>query len=320
MSLSPKVQVFANFTSEQLAQKKFAYLVQTQESLSELFMLADYLLNSIECQCDVIVLGYEGKCLDNRYNHIVYLYEPNSTLNAGKNILYEIARKREVKYLYYIFLDGDIYFKYDETIAPKAIMTKSPLRSFEQFLIEQEPGIGITDYIPHHGAKFILSKVLKNCNVNANANLSNRTSIVSLYLTSVHFDAMFNAFHRKIVDQILPFNLDYEKINWHFSQLHVTALIELKFRGQVMLFRPVVADNAIHGKYPIGGEPLPITWPKIIKKIVLAMPKRYRDNDWVNQFSEDPVEHMDNSLTMCFTRPIHDSFKMYSHFELNWSV
>ena len=208
MSLSPKVQlgqVIPYFTCDQFAQKKFAYLVQAKRCLSEIFMLAEYLSSSSECQCDVIVFSNKGKCLANGHNHFVYLYESNSTLNTGRNLLYTIARKRKVSYLYYIFIDGDIYFKYNETIAPKAMMTKSPLRSFEQFLIEQEPGIGVTDYLQHHGTRFIIPRVKKNCNVNANTDLSNRTSIDSLFLTSVHFDAAFNAFHREIVDEILPY-------------------------------------------------------------------------------------------------------------------
>ena len=321
-SLSPKVQlgqVIPDLTSHQFAQKKFAYLVQTERCLSELFMLAEYLSSSSECQCDVIVFSYKGKCLDNGHSHIVYLYEPNSTWNTGRNLLYTIARGRNVSYLYYIFLDGDIYFKYNETIAPDTMMTKSPMRSFEQFLIKREPGIGVTDYRHHHGANFIIPRVHNNCNVNANTDLSNRTSIDSLFLTSVHFDAAFNAFHREIVDEILPYSLDYE-INWHLSQLLLVTLFELKFRGQAILFRPVIAYNPMHSRYPKGGDPRRIIWPKIAKKIVFTMPKRYQDNDWVKQLSKNPSTHIENSLTMCFISPIQDSFKMYSHFELNWSV
>ena len=87
-----------------------------------------------------------------------------------------------------------------------------------------------------------------------------------------------------------------------------------------MLFRPVIALNPIHGKYPIGGEPLPITWPKVVKKIVLTMPRKYQDNIWVKQYNEDPINYNENSQTFCFTRPLQDSFRIYSHFDLNWSV
>ena len=180
-TLSPKVQVdpvLLNFTSEQFIQKKFVYLVQTEECLSELLLQIEYFSNPTECQCDVIVYSFKVKCLNSRHRHIIYLYEPNSTStwNTGRNLFWNtgrnhfnleyrqkslqlgiqaeitIARGRNVSYLYYIFLDGDIYLAYNEMIAPDTMKTKSPMRSFEQFLIKREPGIGVTDYRHHHGA------------------------------------------------------------------------------------------------------------------------------------------------------------------------
>ena len=296
--------------------------MQTEQCLSELLMQKEYLSNSSECQCDVIVYGYKGKCLDTQHKHIVYINEPNSasTLNTGRNLLYKIARDRNVSYLYYIFLDGDIELGYNEKIASETMMSVSPMRSFEKFLIEREPGIGITDYPIHHSAVYTVQKMQQNCNLDANTNVLNRTSTESLYLTSVHFDALFNAFHRDIIDQILPYTLDYDNSNWHTSQRYLISLIELKFRGQVVLFTPVTINNTEHLAYPAKSLLVFEDWVKLVKQIVSAMPERYQDDESVKQHMESPIEYTENSKTMCFTRPIQDPFRMYSHFELNWTV
>ena len=118
-----------------------------------------------------------------------------STWNTGRNLLYKIARERKESYLYYIFMDGGINLEYNKEFTPESMMSISPMRSFNNFLIYRNPGIGVTDYILHHGRQFIIEKIQQNCNQNeSNTNKPNRTSIDSLYLTSVHFDALFNAF------------------------------------------------------------------------------------------------------------------------------
>ena len=321
---SPKqyIPLLRQKLQEQTLQKNFLYLVQTEQCLSELLMQKEYLSNSSECHCDVIVYGYKGKCLDIQHKHIVYLYEPNSasTWNTGRNMLYKIGRDRNVSYLYYIFLDGDIKLEYNEKIASETMMSVSPMRSFEKFLIEREPGIGITDYPFNRGTVYMVQKMQQNCNLGAKTNVSNRTSTDSLYLTSIHFDALFNAFHRDIIDHILPYTLDYDDSDWQMSQRYLVSAIELKFRGQVVLFTPVTIYNTEHLGYP--GEELLIfeNWVKSVKQIVSTMPERYQDDESVKQHMESPNEYTDNSKTMCFIPPIQNRFKMYSHFELNWTV
>ena len=300
----------------------FSYLVQTEQCLSETLMQNDYLSNSRECQCDVIVYSYKEECLKNQHKHITYVYEPNvtSTWNTGRNQLYKIARERKESYLYYIFLDGDINLEYNKKFTPESMMSISPMRSFEQFLINRNPGIGVTDYTPHHGRQFIIEKIQQNCNQNANTKESNRTAIDSLYLTSAHFDALFNAFHRDIVDHLLPYIIDYDDQNWFLSQVYLINAVELKFRGQAILFTPVIVHNTEHNEYP-HNESMPLQiWVKLVEEIVSTMPGRYQDNEWVKKYMEDPVKYSANSQTMCFILPIQYSFKMYSQFELNWSV
>ena len=299
---------------------KFMYLIQTEQCLSDFFLQFEYVLNQTECHCDVIVSSYKAQCLNIQHKHIVYLNEPiiSKTWATGRNLMYKIAKERDIPYLYYIFLDGDIQLSYNENIVPKSIMNKSPMRAFEQFLIEKKPGVGVTDYVNHHGASHIISKMQENCNIGVNSDLSNRTSTDSLYLTSVHFDACFNAFHYEIVDHILPYILDYDDTNWFMSQVYLISLVELKFRGQTVLFRPVVADNTRHSDYPKGIEKMAETWLDMVNNF--EMPQEFQNINWLKQFKQNPTEYTENSLTMCFLPPHQDPFTLYSHFRLNWSV
>ena len=160
-----------------------------------------------------------------------------------------------------------------------------------------------------------------NCNQNeANTKESNRTSIASLYLTSAHFDALFNAFHRDIIDYILPYIIDYDDQNCFLSQIYLINAVELKFRGQAIHFTPVIVHNTEHHEYP-QNESMPLQiWVKLVEEIVSTMPKGYQHNKWVKEHMEDPVKYTANLQTMCFILPIQDSFEIYSQFELNWSV
>ena len=301
--------------------EKFVYLVQTEQCLPELLSQKEYLSNSTECQCDVIVYSYKEKCMYNQHKHIVYVYEPNSTStwNTGRNLLHKIARERSIPYLYYIFLDGDIELEYNENIASKTMMSISPLRSFEQFLVERGPGIGIADFSVDRARQFIIERMQQICNINESINVSNRTSINSPYLTSAHFDGLFNAFHRDIVDQVLPYILYYDEHSWHMSQMYLVSTVELKFRGQVILFTPVIVYNTEHHEYPRGGM-VSEKWSNMAKEIVSTIPERYRGIEWVKLHMENPINSLTDSLTVCFIRPIQNSFENYSHFELNWSV
>ena len=118
----------------------------------------------------------------------------------------------------------------------------------------------------HHGRQFITKKIKRNCNQNANTTESNRTSTDLLYLTSVHFDALFNAFHRDIVDHLQPYILDYDDQNWYLSQVYLINGVELKFRGQAILFTPVTVHNTEHHEYQKDAT-LPLDfWLNFLKK------------------------------------------------------
>ena len=326
ISLQPNSIRLVSFlpqTVEGVFQEKFVYLVQTEQCLPNLLMQNEYFLNTSECHCDVIVYSYEENCTNNQYKHIEYLFETNNrtTWNAGRNLLYSIAKERRIPYLYYIFMDDDIELFYNKNISQELVFI-SPLRYFENFLMSRRPGIGVADLLNYYGSKFILEKIGSNCNVGENQTSlpSNRTTSSSMFLTAVHFDALFNAFHRDIVDTVLPYIVDYDDIDWTLSQRYVISLIELKFRGEVVMFTPVAIRNVLHREYPVNTVSVFDTWRHMTKEIVSTMPKKYQDAVNVKQHIDNPIDYTDNSDTICFMLPPLRSFEMYSYLSLNWSV
>ena len=85
----------------------------------------------------------------------------------------------------------------------------TPLRAFEQWLLEDEPAVGVADL--HNNAKGFLKRKRLICGVNES----------TLVVPVVWFDALFNAFHHKAIRHILSFPTQYDKEIWWIPQLHV---------------------------------------------------------------------------------------------------
>ena len=98
--------------------------------------------------------------------------------------------------------------------------------------------------------------------------------------------------------------------------MYLVSTVELMFRGQVILFTPVIVYNTEHHEYPRGGMVLE-KWSNMAKEIVSTITERYQGIESVKRHMENPINSLTNSLKVCFIRPIQNSFENYSHFELN---
>ena len=183
--------------------KLFVYLVQTEQCIPEKLKRNESFGSPDECMCDVIVLSFKEKCLDSVPSHMEHIYSKTATsLNAGRNTLYKVARSRNINYLYYILLDDDVQISYNEKYAPPEMKSIPPLRSFEHFLFNHEPAVGVLNYRTHHNADATIQSYQRICSPHIKSSEPlppNRTVIgnkLPLYLTVVHFDAMLNAYHR----------------------------------------------------------------------------------------------------------------------------
>ena len=88
--------------------KSFLYLTQTEECLPAYLLSNDTLGDPSLCNCDVIILSYKRRCQYSSHPHIQNIFDPTTTWNSGRNLLYTTAMNRTEKYLYYVLMDDDL--------------------------------------------------------------------------------------------------------------------------------------------------------------------------------------------------------------------
>lgn len=139
--------------------KEFVYLIQTEQCLPAKLLNKQHIGDAQRCRCDVIVLSFRKPCEDkNRtfFSHVEYHSRPADvdriSWSAGRNLLYSASKARNYEYLYYIFMDDDLELRYNEAHTPSSMRTVSPMRSFEKFLLDYKPAIGVPNYLIHHSS------------------------------------------------------------------------------------------------------------------------------------------------------------------------
>ena len=271
-----------NTAQRSTTEKPFVYLTETEQCLPQNLASASQIGDPETCNCDVIVLSFLAKCQENKQSHITYLFDPNTLFASGRNVLFFAALDRRPGYHYYIFINDDTILKYNE-YTPANMTTVSPFRAVEEWLLDYEPAVGVLDYKIHHGAYNVIKKRRYLCGVNES----------SLVLPTAFYDAIFNAFHYKAVEHILPYPTQYERVCMYASNRHVMIAVDVKFGGQALLFSPVTAGNSKHRKYDrstinfteisreftarIKEEAPPVLRNHIMFKLLDAHPKRYLD-------------------------------------------
>ena len=283
--------------------KPFIYLTQTEKCIP-LTLMESIGINDT-CNCDVIVLSYQAGCTEVSSVNVTYLFERNSTWSSGRNALYFAALNRTPGYHYYIFLDDDVTFMFNK-FTPPDLKKKLPLQSFQQWLLHYEPVVGVLDYIIHHGAVWTFERRKALCGIRNDTSLS---------LPVVWFDAAFNAFHYKAVADILPYDTQYDDKKWWLSQVVVFTLVELKFRGQALLYVPATAKNPKHRPYPRRGRiSVKDVMRTCIEQTKRDAPTVYQNRSLFKDFKAKLTEHTVKSSTYCMKVTPHLPIMPYAHF------
>ncbi|XP_078346907.1 uncharacterized protein LOC144632180 [Oculina patagonica] len=281
ISFSPDRMKDAGFTAQQSKEtptrKPFIYLTQTEQCLPSNLTTSSQIGDPETCNCDVIVLSYRVKCQENKRSHISYLFDRNTLFASGRNVLFFAAMNRRPGYHYYVFLDDDTTLKYN--IFTPANMTKmSPFRAVEKWLLDYEPAVGVLDY-KHHGASVVLENRRYLCGINE----------TSLVLPTVFFDAIFNAFHHKAVEHVLPYPTQFERECIYASNRNTMFAVEVKFGGQALLFAPVTAINVRHrSKYKYCKNIETAIYRKLIQRIKQEAPLKLRNHAIFKMLHENP--------------------------------
>ena len=288
--------------------KPFIYLTGTEQCLPTNLATSDQIGDPNTCACDVMVLSFRVKCGTPQGNrsHISYLFDPKTGWASARNVLLSVALKRRPGYHYYIFLNDDTILKYN-SFTPVNMRTISPFRAVEKWLLDYEPAVGVLDYTRHNGASVVLRKRRIKCGIEK----------ISLVLPTVFFDAIFNAFHHKAVEHILPYPTRYEPHNWYCINAHTVTRVEVKFPGQALMFAPVTAVNPIHRPYNRNKTNVSNIWRDYVKEIILEAPPKLQKHVVFKELHKNAARlygYLNQPLrTFCLNVSRHQPIIPYKH-------
>ena len=211
--------------------KPFLYLTQTNKCAPEHLLDHKSLGNPTHCRCEVLVLSYKEKCNDLSSPHVTYIFNSSTTWTTGRNLLYRTAMEMKKKYMYYIFMDDDIFLEMKEKTSQH-----NSWRYFENSLLNHQPPIVSLDR-PQGKVSYILKHLaLENCSAD--------------FIPTTSFDAMVSAFHFKAIEYLLPYNPKYDHITWWYSEHYLMWRSFFIFYDQVFLHTTVIGINPKHRPYP----------------------------------------------------------------------
>ena len=284
-----------------ITSKPFIYLTQTEQCLPRHLASSTSFGNSKICNCDVIVLSYKRECQGKKPSHISYVFAKKSTWTTGRNLLYFLAIERIRHYHYYIFLDDDVDLRLN-SFSSKEMKRLAPFRAFEQWLLDDEPALGVVNY--NNNGKMLLERRQVICSINES----------SVVVPVMWFDALFNAFHYKSIQHILPLPTKFDKESWCTSQLHVIYSAELIFRGQELEYVGITAYNRQHRPYP--RAPFSARVPAIIEGIQNKAPTVYQNHTLFKTLKTSQLQSYSmNTATYCMNKTHRHPIVPYSHFE-----
>ena len=262
---------------------RFLYLVQTDSCLPEWMKSGDIIGNANTCQCDVLVLSYKHACSEKPPEHVTYLFDSSASWNVGRNLLFEAARKRDKKYLYYTFMDDDITLKVEGK-------PENPWRLFENFLRQTEPAVGVVRinnlWICNLKSMHDSRKKFR-CGINKDVD----------NLPTPFFDPAVNAFHHQAVEHILPYTTRFDSVSWWWSGWYAAIKSEVMFPGQVVVHTKLLGINDQHRPYP---RKDPTDWQAIVNEAEADLPERYRNATLLDEWRKDgPLGHFYKSSSLC---------------------
>ncbi len=221
---------------------RFLYLLQTESCIPTYFRAESALGNTLECECEVLVLSWKTPCHMNdtsSLSHVEYLFNPSTTFASGRNLLYREAMKREELYLYYTILDDDVQL---QMMNNETGRDKNPWKVYREFLANTEPALGVLAFAirstRRKGSLLWHFKRWKTqgCSMNG----------INESLPISYSDAVYNAFHYRAINYLMPLPEKYDAKSWWYSQQAIMIRGEAIFPGQVVVHTSVVAANTKH--------------------------------------------------------------------------
>ena len=284
--------------------RPFVFLTETEECLRQELIQHLDLNTSWSCRCDVVVLSYKKECREKKLSHITYLFDNTTTWGSGRNKLFFHTMERRPSYTYYIFTDDDITLRFNDATTLE-MRQLTPIRVFQNWLLDFEPAVGVVDYWFRRQGYILRERMRKICGISNSTSLANPT---------IFYDPLFNAFHAKAVRHIFPLDTRHEKTTWWLTDKYVAAVVELKFRGQALLFFPVTVGNPLHRKYPRSLVGTKEAWQEFIANVEREIPTQHANNTLIQEYKKDPFRYVQTSRTYCMNVTRRQPIVPFAHF------
>ena len=283
---------------------RLLYLVQTESCLPSNLRSVEAIGNANTCQCDVLVLSYKQMCSDTPPAHVEYIFNSSTSWGMGRNLLFEVAKRRGEKYLYYIFMDDDVVLEtkslwewfIDFLKRTVGVTINNPWRVFEDFLKRIEPAVGAVDVNSNPHLKDVYAaREQQGCILKEPSD----------YLPAAQFDPAFNAFHYQAVEHLLPYPCKFDSISWYYTELVVEVKREVMFAGQSVLHTQLIAKNPQHRNYGKFRRILPPAshWDMIVNEAKVGLPEKYQKANLLLEWKRDGLEHGKKSSAICLPPP-----------------
>ena len=128
------------------------------------------------------------------------------------------------------------------------------------------------------------------------------------------FAAIFNAFHHKAVEHVLPYPTQYERGCMFCCNINTIMTVEVKFGGQALLFSPVTAGNPKHRKYDRAKSNMTEISREFMAKIKQKAPPTLRRHVIFEMLHVGPKFYLDKkSPSFCVNVTRHQPIIPYRH-------
>ncbi|XP_064401539.1 uncharacterized protein LOC135347464 [Halichondria panicea] len=221
----------------EIAPTRFVYLTQTESCIPTYLKSPKVIGDSEACQCDIIILSFKKECNDTStsFPHVQYIFNSgkSTTWTVGRNLLYQAAKERKEKYMYYIFMDDDL-----QLIMADKKNTQNPWRMYEESLKTFQLAV-VTLLITYEQRGFSRKTFPERLNCEL-------TGYIQVY----DMDAIFNAFHYQAIDYILPYTTSFDSVGWWHSQVYLMIKCNILFNDEVVIDPRIKVINSRHRDYP----------------------------------------------------------------------
>jgi len=192
--------------------KNFLYLIQCEEELP------GHLNGLRGPESDIIFLSWGKPAKEG-------IFYPNSTWTQGRNRLYQEALRLQKNYLYYIFMDEDVYLRTTKyfkvswnSLWHLWVSSANPWRIFEDYLRRYRPAVGVPFYKWHKKQEKEIDAIFT-------------------------FDAIIIAVHKEALNVLLPYYDGHDMESWWYAQVYFNHIAALLYPSHVLQFNALMAEN-----------------------------------------------------------------------------